>query len=215
MGNEMSQCVVVYAKAPIPGEAKTRLIPAIGAENAAMLHAALIERALENAVQTKYTVELCCAPNADAAFFEDCADTWDCVLSDQGFGGLGERMLRTLDELLSEFSGVAIVGADCPAVSHQHIREAMAKLDRNDVAIIPAEDGGYVLIAAMKTHPEMFTGINWGSDEVFHQQCEALGKVGLRYAVLAPLWDIDRPEDLARLAELKPPLPFTLPRRFE
>ncbi len=207
----MSACVVVYAKAPIPGEAKTRLIPAIGAETAAMLHAALVERALENATRTKFSVELSCAPDADNAFFEDCADEWDCTLSDQGSGNLGERMLRTLDELLGEFPRVAIIGADCPAVSQKHIREAIEAIDKHDVAIIPAEDGGYVLIAAKKTHPDMFVGINWGTDQVLTQQCAQLEKVRLSYTLLAPLWDIDRPEDLARLADLKPPLPFALP----
>ncbi len=207
----MSACVVVYAKAPIPGEAKTRLIPAIGAENAAMLHAALVERALENATRSKFSVELCCAPDADSPFFEDCADEWDCTLSDQGPGDLGERMLRTFDELLGEFPRVAIIGADCPAVLQKHICAAISALDQNDVAIIPAEDGGYVLIAAKRTHPRMFSGIDWGTDQVLKQQCAVLEKAGLMYTLLAPLWDIDRPEDLARLAELKPPLPFALP----
>jgi rSAM/selenodomain-associated transferase 1 len=204
-------CVVVFAKATIPGEAKTRLIPALGAEGAAMLHAALVERAVETATRTKFVVELCCAPNADDPFFVDCAEEFDCVLSDQGEGSLGERMLRTFDELLTEYEHIAIVGADCPAVTSKHIKQATACLADNDIALIPVDDGGYVLIAARRTTPSMFDGIDWGTSNVLAQQREALQRAGLTFVELETLWDVDRPEDLLRLTELKPPLPFSLP----
>lgn len=217
MGSEPQQadkntcCIVVFAKAPIPGDAKTRLIPALGAEGAAMLHAALVERAVETAKRTKFAVELSCAPDADDPFFFDCAEEFDCVLSDQGEGNLGERMLRAFDELLAEFAQVAIVGADCPAVTSKHIKQAITCLTDSDVALIPADDGGYVLIAARRTAPSMFDGIDWGTPTVLAQQREALRRAGLAFAELETLWDVDRPEDLLRLAELKPPLLFSLP----
>ncbi|MBC7621850.1 MAG: TIGR04282 family arsenosugar biosynthesis glycosyltransferase [Aeromicrobium sp.] len=204
-------CVVIFAKAPIPGEVKTRLIPALGSEGAAMLHAALVERAVETASRTKFSVEICCTPTADDAFFEDCAEEFNCDLSDQGDGSLGERMLRSFETLLPEFKQVVIVGADCPAVTGKHIRAAAASLAMNDVVLIPADDGGYVLIAARRTVPAMFDGIDWGTDTVLAQQRNALHRTGLVFIELETLWDVDRPEDLSRLATLNPPLLFSLP----
>jgi rSAM/selenodomain-associated transferase 1 len=208
---ENACCIVVFAKTPIPGAVKTRLIPAIGAEAAAMLHAALVERALESATRSKHAVELCGAPNADDTFFEECAEEWDCSLSDQGGGDLGERMLRVMDDVLHEFDRVAILGADCPAVTPKHINAALAALSEYDVALIPAEDGGYVLIAARRTVPAMFNNIAWGTASVLAEQRIALSAAGLSFTELETLWDIDRPEDLARLPELAPPLSFFLP----
>lgn len=204
-------CVVVFAKAPIPGEVKTRLIPALGAEGAAMLHAALVERAIEAATRTRFVTALCCAPNADHPLFADCAEEFNCIVRDQGEGSLGERMRRTFDELLVEFSQVSIIGADCPAITSKHIKQAAACLTDNDVVLLPAEDGGYVLIAARRTTPSMFDGIDWGTSTVLAQQRDALQRAGLTFVELETLWDVDRPEDLSRLEELKPPLLFSLP----
>ena len=204
-------CVVVFAKAPIPGEAKTRLIPVLGAEGAAMLHAALVERAVETANRTKFAVEVCCAPNADHPFFTESHEEFDCVLSEQGVGDLGERMLHAFEALLPVFDQVIIMGADCPAVTSKHIKQAAARLTDNDVALIPADDGGYVLIAVRRITPSMFDGIDWGTSTVLAQQRGALQRAGLTFVELETLWDVDRPEDLLRLAELKPPLLFALP----
>jgi rSAM/selenodomain-associated transferase 1 len=204
-------CVVIFAKAPIPGEVKTRLIPALGAEGAAMLHAALVERAVEAANRTKFAVEVCCAPNADHPFFTDSHEEFGCVLSDQGEGNLGGRMLHALEALLPVFDQVAIVGADCPALTSKHIKQAITCLTDIDVVLIPADDGGYVLIAVRRITPSMFDGIDWGTSTVLAQQRGALQRAGLTFVELETLWDVDRPEDLSRLAELKPPLLFTLP----
>lgn len=204
-------CIVVFAKAPIPGEAKTRLIPTLGAEGAAMLHAALVERALETACAVGHDVELCCAPEASHPFFEECAQEFDCALSEQGEGNLGTRMLQVMQDVLEDYDQVAIVGADCPSVTPKHIQQAIAALASHDVVLIPAEDGGYVLIAARRVATAMFDGIAWGSHTVLAQQRLALTAAGSTFTELATLWDVDRPEDLARLQTLKPPLSFFLP----
>jgi len=204
-------CIVIFAKAPIPGEAKTRLIPAIGAERAAMLHAALVERALETAVASGHNVELCCTPDNSHNFFQECVEDFDCTLSEQRDGDLGVRMLAAMKDVLADFDFVAIVGADCPSVTPKHIKQAIAALVEHDVALIPAEDGGYVLIAARRVSASMFDGINWGTDGVLAQQRNALKLAGLSFTELETLWDVDRPEDLVRLQTLKPPLAFFMP----
>lgn len=204
-------CIVIFAKAPNPGDVKTRLIPTMGAEVAAMLHAALVERALQTAVATKYDVELCCTPDALHAFFDECAEEFDCTISEQASGDLGARMLHAMQDVLADFDSVVVVGADCPSVTKAHIQRAVQTLVEADVVLIPAEDGGYVLIAARRLVSSMFDGIQWGTSEVLVQQRAALEAAGLSFTELDTLWDVDRPEDLARLRELKPPFEFFLP----
>ncbi len=203
--------VLVFAKAPVPGSVKTRLIPSLGADHAAMLHAALVERALLTATRSQAEVLLACTPSADEHFFIECAEDFDIDLTAQGEGDLGERMLRALNAALESHSRAAIVGADCPVVTAKHIDAALGALGAHDVSIIPAEDGGYVLIAARRTHPAMFADIAWGTNTVMAQQRRALAAVGLSLHESAPLWDVDRPDDLARLKALKPPLAYSWP----
>ena len=204
--------VIVFAKAPIPGQAKTRLIPALGAEQAALLHAALAERAIVTAQKTAATeVGLCCAPNSQHAFFQYCAEDFAVSLTDQGDGDLGERMLRALDAALEHIERVIIIGADCPALTAKHIQHAAKELASADVVLMPAEDGGYVLIGASRTHAKMFDGINWGANSVLVEQRRNLDACGLTLIETETLWDVDRPEDLVRVKALKPPLEFFWP----
>ena len=203
---------IVFAKAPVPGEVKTRLIPALGSEHAAMLHTALTERAIETAQRSGATdVELCCAPDIEHAFFQACAEDFDVLLTAQGDGDLGERMLRTLDRAIGEYGCAIIIGADCPALTAQHIAGAARMLNKHDVVLTPAEDGGYALIGATRTHTAMFSAIDWGTDVVLEQQRRNLVACGLATHEMETLWDVDRPEDLPRLKALKPPLDYFWP----
>jgi uncharacterized protein len=201
--------VIVFAKAPIPGQAKTRLIPALGAEQAALLHAALTERAITTAQKSgAEEVELCCTPNSEEAFFQYCAEDFDVALTEQGNGDLGQRMLRALDSALEHIERVIIIGADCPALTAKHIQTAAGELANADVVLMPAEDGGYVLIGATRTNPKMFDNIDWGTDSVLAEQQRNLAACGLTLIETDTLWDVDRPDDLPRVKALKPPLEF-------
>jgi uncharacterized protein len=209
---ESNFVVIVFAKEPIPGQAKTRLIPALGAEQAALLHAALTERAIMTAQKTTAEdVELCCTPNSEAAFFQYCAEDFDVSLTDQGDGDLGARMLRALDSALEHIERVIIIGADCPALTAKHIQTAATALDNADVVLMPAEDGGYVLIGATRTDPKMFDNTHWGTASVLVEQRRNLATCGLTFVETDTLWDVDRPEDLPRVKALKPPLEFFWP----
>ncbi len=209
---DTSACIIVYAKAPVPGQVKTRLAPGLDAESAALLHAALVERAIETAQSCDAAgVALCCAPDAGHAFFATCADDFDVDLTEQGEGDLGERMLRTLRHALEAYDAAIIIGADAPSITARHLRDAAKALASSDVVLSPAEDGGYVLIGARRTMPAMFDGIAWGSETVLAQQRQALKACGLGWHELETLWDVDRPEDLPRLKALNPPLAFFWP----
>jgi hypothetical protein len=201
--------VCVFAKAPVPGVVKTRLIPAMGAESAAMLHRALVERALRTALQSGAAVELTCAPDASHPFFAECRRAFGVALAVQGTGDLGERMARTLRRALAEVGTAVIVGADAPSIDVQALNAAFRALGEADVVLAPAEDGGYVLIGAARVAPRMFAGIEWGASDVLQRQRAALAACGLRVRELPTLWDVDRPDDLARIKELEPPLEFS------
>ena len=204
--------IVVFAKAPVAGEVKTRLIPALGAELANKLHIALTERVLQTALSSGADVILSGAPDVEHMFFKTSAANFGVGLSSQlRDGDLGARMLHTMVNALENWQRVIIIGADCPALTDAHMTQAIGHLARHDIVLTPADDGGYVLIGACRTHAAMFDGIHWGTDAVLEQQRARLKATGLSWHEMEPLWDVDRPEDLARLVSLQPPLAFAWP----
>jgi uncharacterized protein len=194
--------IAVLAKAPIPGLAKTRLIPTVGAHAAAVLQ----ERLTEQTVQTALTadigpVTLWCAPDITHASFRDLVARFPVTLARQPDGDLGARMLAALA------SGPALViGSDCPAFTPEHLRAAADALDHADVVLIPAEDGGYVLIGARAPQSELFSGVSWGMPTVLAETHERIAALNLKAVELSPLWDVDTESDLARLERELPAL---------
>jgi rSAM/selenodomain-associated transferase 1 len=191
--------VIIFAKAPVAGVVKTRLIPALGAAGAARLHERLVDRTLAAACAAGLgPVALACAPDSSHPFFASRAAQFEVSLIDQGAGDLGERMHRALDAGLPAL----VVGADCPAMTPEYLRDAAAALTAGvDAVLGPAEDGGYVLVAARRVRPDVFAHIRWGGPDVMEEQRARLRSLGWRWSELAPLWDVDRPEDLERLRD--------------
>ena len=192
--------IAVFARAPVPGEAKTRLVPTLGAEGAARLHAALVRRALESAIASGVgPVELWCAPDTAHPFFAQCAAELGVNLRVQRGADLGERMGSAFAAALGENAALVLIGSDCPALTPQALREAAAALRDHDAVIAPAEDGGYVLVGLSRAISGLFDGVEWGSSAVMAQTRARLARAGTRWKELGTLWDIDRPEDYARL----------------
>src|SRR5581483_3855479 len=184
----MTPDIAILAKAPIPGFAKTRLIPAIGAHAAAVLQ----ERLTERTVAT---------PDAAHGSFRDLAGRFAITLRRQPQGDLGARMLAAFD------GGAALViGTDCPALTPQHLRDAAAALDGAALVLTPAEDGGYVLIGARRPHPELFSGMAWSTATVVAETRKRIASLGLTSIELSPLWDVDSEGDLARMERDLPAL---------
>jgi len=183
----------------VPGAVKTRLIPALGADGAAALHARLIERTVETACAAGVgPVTLWVTPAPPHAYFTTLASRFPIVLAAQPDGDLGARMLAACQAT----AGPAIViGTDCPALTPAHLRDAADVLrGGSDVVFIPAEDGGYVLIGAREPQPVLFADMTWSLDTVMAETRRRLTQGGLTWRELPPLWDVDRPEDLARLS---------------
>jgi hypothetical protein len=193
--------VLVFAKAPQPGRVKTRLAPLLGERGAARLHARLAARAVRTALAARLgPVELHCAPHARHPFFASLARRQPLRLRAQGPGDLGARMHRAFTRCLREADAVLLIGADCPALRAADLRAAARALKRGaDVVLAPAEDGGYALIGLRRARKPLFDGVAWGSARVMRQTRARLRRLRCRWLELRTVWDVDRPEDLARL----------------
>jgi len=190
------------AKAPIPGMAKTRLIPSIGAHAAAVLQERLTERTVATAVAADTgPVTLWCAPDFTHTSFHDLAMRFPIVLKQQPDGDLGARMLGAI---AANTGATLLIGTDCPAFTTEILRTAAEVLAEADVVLVPAEDGGYVLIGARALHPELFSGVAWGTATVLAETRARIAALGLKAAELDSLWDIDTEADLARFERLFP-----------
>jgi rSAM/selenodomain-associated transferase 1 len=191
------QVLIVFARAPEPGRVKTRLAPVLGASGAASLHRQLVERTLRTATRAGFgEVHLCCAPKAGGSFFSAMKKRFGVRLTSQGRGGLGERMQRAL----RRHPGAVLIGSDCPALRPADLRAAARVLRSGlDAVFCPAEDGGYALIGARRSARTLFDGVQWGSSKVMAQTRARLRRLGWRWRELRTVWDVDRPEDLARL----------------
>jgi uncharacterized protein len=190
-----SALVIVFARAPIAGQAKTRLAPRIGAEGAAHLQRRLIRAALRTAQ------EAACGP---VELHVTGTHAWlrslGVPLHRQRGADLGERMYRALRARRRAI----LIGCDAPALRASDLRRAARLLCAGaDVVLAPAEDGGYALIAARRIRPAVFEGVRWGGADVLHRTIENLDKQRLRHRLLRTVWDVDRPEDLDRLRSLR------------
>lgn len=212
--------VLVFARAPEPGTVKTRLIPLLGAQRAAALQRVLIERALRTALESHIgEVELWCAPSAQHPLFAQYRRRFGIAATTQCEGDLGARMLQATVAALGSAPRTIIIGADCPALTAAGLqRAAQALFQDHEAVLIPAEDGGYVLIGLNRCDARLFEGIAWGGGSVMAQTRERLKILGWRWLELAPSWDVDRPADFERLAasgliaDLETALATPLPR---
>lgn len=200
--------ILVFARAPIPGTVKTRLIPALGATGAARLHELLVRNALAAVVDAAVApVEIWCNPTTAHPVFQDVHRSLGVRLRTQQGRDLGERMAFAISESLKSAETALLIGTDCPALSPDDLRAAHSALRSGyDAVIGPAEDGGYVLIGLRRPAPELFSGIEWGGAEVLGQTRERMTLLHLRWLELPVRWDVDRPADLVRLAQARPDL---------
>lgn len=194
-----STAVLVFARAPVPGAAKTRLMPALGADGAARASAALTRRALRTAAEAnRGAVELWCAPDCDHPFFADCAREFGVTLHAQSTGDVGRRMAHAFDDALGRHARVVLIGADAVSLQAADLAAAAMALNGHDAAFAPAEDGGYLLVALRSPQPALFDGPAWGTPSVWTQTRARVDALGLRTCVLPTGYDVDHPADWQR-----------------
>jgi hypothetical protein len=196
--------LMVFCKAPVPGQVKTRLIPELTAEQAAALHIELSTKTLQRAVLSNLCpVQLWCTPTTDHGFFTASKAAYPLTLKQQQGADLGVRMHHAFCSALAGYSHALLLGCDCPSINGQDLEEALTALNReNEVVLAPAEDGGYVLIGLNRPHQELFDNMPWGTERVLDQTRNRIERHKLRHHELAEQWDLDTLEDLKRYQAL-------------
>jgi rSAM/selenodomain-associated transferase 2/rSAM/selenodomain-associated transferase 1 len=193
--------VAVLAKAPVAGLAKTRLAPALGQAGAARAQRRFTLQTLQCARAAALgPITLWCAPDAQHRFFKAVCSQVDACPA-QATGDLGARMGQAFQSHFAQHphGPLLLVGTDCPALAPGHLQQAAQALQDHDVVMIPAEDGGYVLIGMRRWVPQALESITWSTDQVLLQTREQLRTCGARWTELDTLWDVDEPADWERL----------------
>ncbi len=193
--------LLIFAKAPIPGQVKTRLQHQLGPLGCARLHEQLTLTTLKLACSSRIApVELWCTPDKIHPFFQHCLATFPLTLKTQQGENLGSRLYNALKQTSKDCEGTVIIGTDCLEMDNAYLKSAFHALESgHDLVLGPAKDGGYVLIGAKQAEPAIFTNINWGTDQVLAQTRAVVQRLEWSWTELPTLRDIDRPEDLARL----------------
>jgi rSAM/selenodomain-associated transferase 2/rSAM/selenodomain-associated transferase 1 len=193
--------VAVLAKAPLPGLAKTRLIPLLGPAGAARAHRQMTLQTIATVRRASTgPLRLWCAPDVDHRFFRALARRHGLVCQPQASGDLGERMATAMDRHFEASPQLPwlVVGTDCPALTAEHLQQVADALKSHEAVLIPAEDGGYVLLGLKRRLPAVFEGIDWGTSEVLSQTRKRLRERKALWVELPPLWDVDEPADWRR-----------------
>ncbi|MEN8626290.1 TIGR04282 family arsenosugar biosynthesis glycosyltransferase [Psychrobacter proteolyticus] len=196
---QQDTCIILFAKYPAPNKAKTRLQPALGIDGAARMARQLLLHSIEQAVDTGFAVELCVSPAPTGPCWQalDLPDSlrW----SAQAEGDLGLRMLIASQCALQRFDKVVLIGTDCPSLTTARIQTAVQQLNQHDAVMIPATDGGYVLLGFKRVDASLFSDIVWSTASVATVTKQRMAALGWTLALFDPLHDIDEPKDLVHL----------------
>ncbi len=194
--------LAILAKAPVPDMAKTRLIPALGAQGAADLASKLLARTLIAAKRSDLPVAVFTEPEPTAEQWRVSDELAALTCYPQAKGDLGARMAAAVERLLVNSDGVLLSGTDCVEVSAELFDEAADALARHDAVLYPAADGGYALLGVRANCPTVFEGMPWSTAQVAEMTLARLKARGWSVFIGRTLHDVDEPEDLARIDHL-------------
>lgn len=203
-----SATLIQLARRPVPGQAKTRLIPVLGPEGAAQLHTRLLQQTLKVLQEVDLGPVILLWDRPSSSLEGECGSvSLPAGITEglQGSGDLGARMQGALRVPRSAPGPVLLVGSDCPVLTRDYLQRALDCLQTVPLVLGPAEDGGYVLIGLsgwLDGMESLFIDMPWGSDQVLALTCQRAEQAGIALALLPECWDVDRPEDLDRLARL-------------
>jgi rSAM/selenodomain-associated transferase 1 len=195
--------ILVFAKAPVPGLVKTRLISVVGKDKSAALYVELLSGVIHRLAGVTAPLQLWCTPNSDHPFFHAIDQSRGVTLHIQQGDNLGQRMAYAARSALKEAGSVVLIGGDCPVLEKEHLNQALTWLaEGSDAVLGPAEDGGYVLLALKQMNDHLFEQIAWGGDDVCELTRQRLRALNWAWQELDPLWDVDRKDDLLRYRKL-------------
>ncbi len=195
---------MIFAKAPVENQVKTRLVPDIGATKALTLYQAMLDQIVATIVTSQLcSVCLYCTPDSNHSAFNELSRKYPVTLKNQQGIDLGERMCHAAATSLNTHNSVVIVGTDCLQLTESLLGHVLAGLSKNscDAIISPAHDGGYVLLGLNRVEPELFAGIEWGTNKVMQQTRNALDRMGWDWQETQTLRDVDTYDDLKHIYE--------------
>ena len=195
MGSVAPCRIFIFAKAPVPGAVKTRLIPRMGAAGAAEVAQRMLNFTCAEALAVPGAqAELCASPKpGDRAWHGRIPPGVET--SDQGSGELGERLARATKRATDAGESALLIGSDCPALDRKRLKSALDALQGVDAFIHPTLDGGYALLALRRFSPDLFSGIAWSTSAVAEQTLQRIRALGWSCAAGETLRDIDTPAD--------------------
>ncbi len=199
--------IIIIAKEPKPGLAKTRLIPALGRQGSAALADRLLQHSVTQALAADLgPVELCVTPDSDSAYWQQWRTDPRIELTQQVEGDLGLRMAMAAERGLAQSEPVMLMGTDCPPLNASLLQAMAAALATQDACLCPVRDGGYSLMGLRRFDNSLFTDIPWSTAQVTRLTCDRLRQRGWQWHESDVLWDLDEPEDLTLLQQHFPQL---------
>jgi len=197
-----SERLIVFAKAPIEGEVKTRLIPELGAARALQAHIQMVEDVLIKAKASGLESTLWLSESNQLG--ERWGERYSIPIRIQRGGDLGARMLDAISRTLSnQHDKVVLIGSDCPSLEIADIFSAFLSLGETDIVLCPSEDGGYGLIGMKQAHPEIFSDITWSSPKVISETLSKIERAALSVELGRTIWDVDDFKDWQRYQRLR------------
>lgn len=189
--------IIIMTKAAQPGFTKTRLISALGKQGAADLAKRMLIHTLNQSLKANVgPIEICVTPPSADVIWHDFTISDELEYSDQGKGDLGERLSRVTQRVIDKGESVLLIGTDCTQLTATHLQQAKESLRYFDSILIPATDGGYVLLGLNFFHPSLFESIKWSTDTVCSETTNRLKNLGRSVQIFPNMHDIDEPEDL-------------------
>ena len=201
--------IIIIAKEPKPGLAKTRLIPALGASGAARLANRLLEHTLAQALAAATgPVELCVAPDARAPYWQTLTASASApvTLTQQIDGDLGARMATAAQHGLQQGTPVMLIGTDCPALEAAQLQAMASAMEHHHACLCPVADGGYSLLGLHRLEPALFQDIPWSTGQVAELTRQRFLQLRWRWYESDTLADVDEPHDLEQLTRYYPEL---------
>ena len=191
--------LVVVAKAPVPGEVKTRLYPKLTIDEATDLYRCFLQdRIKEIGRLTEIDLAISYTPEESKEYFSRFITNGFHLFPQRG-KNLGERLSNIFkDKLADKYDAVSIIDSDTPDLPRSIVQQSFQLLMSNGVDAVfgPCDDGGYYLVAMRRPQPDLFQHIPWSTEAVLAATLERANAIGLK-AELLPRWnDLDTFEDL-------------------
>jgi len=194
----MSTAIAIFAKAPVPGRVKTRLVPPLAPEDAAAVARACLETTLRRFAPAALNVPVTLFLDGEAdRALQTLTESLGVPIVPQVGADLGARLAEAFRSLREGGAArIVVLGSDSPTIDVAWIARAIASLDSHDAVIGPTEDGGYYLIGLRAEVPELFREIPWSTDSVARATLERASALGIAVDVLPTWYDVD---DIATL----------------